>query len=690
MGTLYLFRAEAFSPTPHTQPYVGDPRFEKTIALTFDDGPHPVYTPELMRVLLDNDVPATFFMLGHNVAEHPALARTVVDSGFEIGNHTFTHSEGVHTTESRLRRELVAADRVLRDATGHSPILYRPPYLLDIYAGQFDGSQVDEPALRWAEAAGYIAVGTTVDSRDWEYADRTQAPLMLEAVTGALRPGPNVILFHDDGGSGATIDMLREFIPRMKTEGYTFVDTSFYFDLTRAEAMRPIESPAPLGELAFVGMAKVLVFGTSTLGTIVGIVSAVVISRMLIMIAIRKTYIPLVRRKDVLFYRQSASILVPAYNEAANIEATIKSVFAAMREGDELIVIDDGSKDNTADIVRSLMKPENPAIILLQKENGGTKSGALTYGLKHVTNDIVICIDGDTVVAPTSFGRLVRHFANERVGAVAGKIFPASTASTLAALQYLEYIQGQNLDKEVMAAANGVGVVPGAIGAWRKSAIDAVGGFSHETVVEDQDLTLALIAAGWVVQYEPRAIAYTETPPSVRAFFRQRSRWIYGTLQCVWKYRMWLFSLKRPSLGFLILPNVILFNLLLPMMVPVIDAGLIAGLLGFEELWRMLIFFLFFLLFDLWYSIEAMAFEPNPKYRLIPLILFQRWFYRYVMALAILRSVLTALAGTLVGWGVQQRSGDCHGAMDSMGHSQQAIPSPISAPALGSTPQTAA
>lgn len=673
LGSVHLFKAEAFAPTPHTQPSADDPRFKKTIALTFDDGPHPIYTPELMQVLKENGVPATFFLLGQNVAEHPHLAAQVVDAGFEIGNHTFTHSESVHITEQRLRRELVAADRVIRDATGVSPILYRPPYLLDIYAGQFDGSQVDEQALRWAEAAGYITVGTTIDSRDWEYHSRAQAPLMLAAVEAELKDGANVILFHDDGGSGATIDMLREFIPRAKALGYTFVDTSFYFDLPRAEAMRPADGVFSLDQLALVSVAKVLVFGTTTLGTIVGVVSAIVIARMLVMIAIRKTYVPLARRRDSSTHREPVSILVPAYNEAANIEATVRSVFAAMHPGDELIVIDDGSKDNTAEIVRSLIKPENPSLVLLQKENGGTKSGALTYGLKYASHDIVVCIDGDTVVASTSFGRLVRHFEDPKVGAVAGKIYPASTASTLAALQYLEYIQGQNLDKEVMAMWNGVGVVPGAIGAWRKSVIESLGGFSHETVVEDQDLTLALLASGYRIAYEPRAIAYTETPPSVRAFFRQRSRWIYGTLQCVWKYRAHLFSLKRPSLGFLILPNVILFNLLLPMMVPIIDAGLIAGLLGFEEMWRMLVFFLFFMLFDLWYSIEAMAFESQPKYQLIPLIVFQRWFYRYIMAFAIIKSLITALAGTLVRWGVQQRSGDCHTIIDSI----VAQPSPV-------------
>ena len=370
--------------------------------------------------------------------------------------------------------------------------------------------------------------------------------------------------------------------------------------------------------------------------------------------------------------------VIPAYNEAANIEATVRSVFAGATYGDEVIIIDDGSTDATAPIVRKLIAEFGERLMLLQKENGGTKGAALMYGLPFAMHEVLVCIDADTVIDPYALNALARHFDDPRIGAVAGKIYPARVNSLLSAFQYLEYMQGQNLDKQVFAVGNAIGVVPGAIGAWRASAVRAVGGYSLDTVVEDQDLTLALIAGGYRITFDPTARAFTETPDSLRLFFRQRSRWVFGTIQCIWKYQRWFFSSEKVSLGWIILPNVLIFNLCIPLLVPILDGAIIAGFAGFVNIWAVLTPFLIFTLLDIWCAIEGLTYEHKPPKRLIALVVWQRIFYRYVLAAAIIQSVGVALAGTFVAWGEQRRRGECHPALQNMIDTDTTLtPSPI-------------
>ncbi len=674
-----IYSALALAPSTHSQIYTNseeDPRFNKTIALTFDDGPDPLYTPRILALLEKEKVPATFFLIGENVVSHPETAKMIVDRGFEIGNHTFTHSEHVNKTKDRVRNELIATDRVIRDATGYSPILFRPPFLEDVDVGEFDGGRIAGEEIRWAEDAGYIVVGANLDTQDWNVSVG-QSDIILERLIDRIQEeGPTVIIMHDSAGNGATIEALATFIPLMKEKGYRFVAVSEYFGLTQAEAM-PVVGGLSALDSVLVGAAKTFVHGMSTFNTIVLVISILALARLWIILAVRRAYIPYTTAITSTS-RPPVSVLIPAYNEAANIEATIRSVFASAHAKDEVIVIDDGSTDSTAAIVNQLVLELGSRLMLLQKENGGTKGAALMYGMPFALHEVIICIDGDTVIDQHALTRLARHFEDPTIGAVAGKIYPARVTSLLAAFQYLEYMQGQNLDKQVFAIGNAIGVVPGAIGAWRTSAVRAVGGYSLDTVVEDQDLTLALIAGGYKVSFDPTVRAYTETPDTIKLFFRQRSRWVFGTIQCIWKYRSWFFSLKRPSLGWIILPNVFFFNLCIPLLVPVLDAAIILGLAGWVNIWTVLTPFLIFTLLDIWCAIEGLTYENRPPKRFIALVIWQRMFYRYILAAAIVQSFGTALAGTFVAWGEQRRRGECHPALQSIvDETSHLTPSPI-------------
>jgi len=684
-----LITTPAMELLPYTSHSEDSTLYSKTIALTFDDGPHPTYTPELIEVLKENNVPASFFFIGENVLKHPTIARNVVENGFEIGNHTFTHSEHVGTSASRLRNELVATERAIRSATGRETRLFRPPYLEDVDVGEFDGGKISGEEIRWAEETGYIVVGANLDTQDWNV-QRGEADIIMGRLTEGVRDDrPIVIIMHDSAGEGATIEAMRRFIPEMKSQGYRFVYVSEYFGLTPSQVM-PLASAPTMMDNLLVQAASAVVTGLSAFDILIMCVSVIGLTRIWMLILTRRLVPFFERRPLPRFFRghepleiptvrgalvahatsilshAPITVIIPAYNEEANIEATVRSVIKTTAVPAQVIVVNDGSTDRTGEILENQKLIYGDRLIVLHKQNGGSKAGALNYALPYAHQDILVCIDADTIVQKDAFSYLTAHFDDPRIGAVAGKVYPASTETLFAAFQYIEYMQGQNFEKSVLALTNGIGVVPGAIGAWRKSAIEGAGNYSTETVVEDQDLTLALLSKGFVIAYEPRAVAYTETPDSLRSFFRQRSRWIYGTIQCLWKYRTMFFSIKRPVLGWIILPSSALFNLLIPALVPIVDAGLVIAFFSGVDLTLILWPFLIYTAFDLWCAIEGIAQERDASARLIPLIILQRFFYRYVLAVAILRSCTQALFGKFVGWGSQERRGECHEALRSL------------------------
>ena len=667
--------------------------FAKTIALTFDDGPHPVHTPELLELLKSEQVPATFFVVGRNVLEYPEVAKQVVAEGFEIGNHTFSHSEHANRNEERLRKELLSTDRIIRDVTGHTAIMFRPPFLEDVNVGEFDGGRIDNKEMRWVENAGFIAVGANLDTQDWNVSPGDSDSILARIESRIRDDRPMVILMHDHAGEGATIEALRTFIPKAKAEGYRFVFVSEYFGVTKADVM-PIAALETGMDSLLVGAARAYVFGSSTFTLLIFIASALGLARLWVIVISRRCIVPFWRKRPIVTPREKeadqiysiptrsgilrtiwpgssqpvtpVSVVIPAYNEAANIEATIASIMSGKTIPEEIIVVNDGSTDNTHQILKRVAKMYGSRIVVLEKENGGSKAGALNYALPHVTQEVMVCIDADTIVESRALEFLFVHFKDSSVGAIAGKVYPASTHSLFSKFQYLEYTQGQNLEKSVMAVGNAIGIVPGAIGAWRTAALKEVGGYSSDTVVEDQDITLALLSHGWKVNFEPRAIAYTETPDTLRSFFKQRSRWVYGTIQCMWKYRSWIFSLTRPSLGWLVLPNILFFGLFMAVLIPFVDIAMLLAIFGWVNIWTVVIPFIIYTLFDMWCAIEGIAEEKSASIQLIPLIIWQRFFYRYVISATVIHSISLALLGNLVGWGVQTRRGACHAALNNV------------------------
>lgn len=348
------------------------------------------------------------------------------------------------------------------------------------------------------------------------------------------------------------------------------------------------------------------------------------------------------------------SVIIPAYNEGENIASTILSIARSSYPHQEILVINDGSKDNTAAVVERVARQYPQMVRLISIPNGG-KANALNVGIAHAKYDIIITLDGDSIFGENTVANLVRHFENEKIGAVAGKVSVVDSSRLLGAFQSMEYITGQNIEKRAFAAVNAVNVIPGPVGAWRKELVIKLGGFAQDTLVEDQDLSMAIQTSGKRIIYEPDAVAYTETPVSLRDFMKQRFRWVFGTLQCFWKYKSYMFSFKRFSLGWIILPNVLVSNTIIPLFFPIVDfLSLFAIFWGNWD--SVLGAYLMFTAFDFVYAASGFINEKGKLHLLIFLPL-QRLFYRQIMYVIIIKSIIKAIEGTGALWNKVRRTG---------------------------------
>ena len=546
-----------------------------TIALTFDDGPDPVWTPRVLDVLARHRAHATFFQVGSRVNEHPGIARRVVAEGHEIGSHTFTHADVGAVPAWRLGAELTLTRNAIAAATGRRPVLLRPPYsgTPDAVTGSvFAG-------MRRAARTGQLLVLTDLDTRDWA---RPGVPAILRAAqprsvppAGSKRAGA-IVMMHDAGGDRAqTVRALDILIPRLQRQGYRFVTVSEGLGL-------PVGPTATAGERwrgHAVRLAQTAAGWLARILTILMIIALLLAAlRLLLQVLGARRHRRVVRRahREPLEFLGQVSIVVPAYNEAANIAATVRSLVRSDYPAVEVIVVDDGSTDGTADLVDGLGLL---GVFVLRQPNAG-KPAALNAGIRYARGDILVLVDGDTVFEPDAVGRLVQPLRDPRVGAVSGNTKVANRRGLLGRWQHLEYVIGFNLDRRMFDVGRCMPTVPGAIGAFRRSAVHTAGGVSGQTLAEDTDFTMAVIRAGWRVAYEPTAIAWTEAPASLRQLWRQRYRWCYGTMQAMWKHRRALTQrgaagrLGRRGLSYLLL-----FQVLLPLTAPVVDIYAVYGLL---------------------------------------------------------------------------------------------------------------
>lgn len=661
-------------PTPYVVERTGA-QDRKAIALTFDDGPDPDYTPRLLNILEAKHTPATFFMIGENALEHPEILRRIVADGDEIGNHSYTHPNLAQVSALGTTFELNATQRLIEAYTGHSTRLFRAPYF-----GDAEPSTADElkPAVQ-AQDRGYTIVGLHVDPGDWK---RPGVDVIVNKTLQQVRDATaehsgNIVLLHDGGGNrDQTVAALPRIIDGLRAEGYHFVPVSQLAGLSRAAVMPPVRGGdllAVRGDVAFfvfLAMIEYAIRWTFFFAIALGISRAVLFTVLALLDRWGEKGAP--RNPE----QPPVSVIIPAYNEEKVIVASITRVLASDYPDLELIVADDGSKDATSALVAQHFGGD-PRVRLLTLENGG-KAGALNRALTHAKGAIIIALDADTHFLPQTISRLVGSFTDPRIGAVAGNARVGNQINLITRWQGIEYVTAQNVERRALDALGAITVVPGAVGAWRREALDAVGGYPEDTLAEDQDLTIAIQRKGWRVAYDVEALALTEAPETMGALAKQRFRWSFGTLQCLWKHRAALRSGKPRGLAWIGMPQAWLFQIVFAAVSPIIDFALVVSIIGTvvrvhqhgwaqtqSDVLRMGVYWFVFVAIDLLAGWIAYRMEPQRQRFPAFLMIAQRFVYRQLMYSVVLRSVRAAFVGRGVGWGKLERTGSVGSAATS-------------------------
>ncbi len=661
----------------------------RQVAITFDGGPDPTWTPKILDILKAKNVKATFFMIGEVAQEDVGDLQRVYREGHEIGNHTFTHPDISEISTGQLDLQLNLTERLFASKLGVNPVYFRPPYSID----QEPDTNDQAAPVDHLQNLGYVIVGNKIDTNDWDEHPRKNPQEIVDSVfaqfaqmnTKSWTRG-SIILMHDGGGNRQpTIDALPVLIDALRAHGYEIVPVSQLVGKTRDEVMPPLKGSqqkfaARVDSIAFffIGFFNHFVIDVFFIGDFLMSARLIIIGLFAIIDRFRK-------RKDFTNgdYHPRVAVLIPAYNEEKVIARTIRSVMMSNYKNIRIIVIDDGSKDNTYRVATDTYPADiaSGRLTVLTKPNGG-KAEALNYALEHTDEEVYIGIDADGVIAHDAISRLVCHFANPKIGAVAGNAKVGNRVNLWTRWQALEYITSQNFERRALDLFDVVMVVPGAIGAWRTAAVRAGGGYHPDTVAEDADLTMNLLEQGYSVIYEDQALAFTEAPVNADGLGRQRFRWSFGILQAVYKHKG---AIKRHrAMGLFALPNILIFQILLPLVSPLIDLMFIAGVIHYfidkhfhpettdpANIYKLLTFFLAFLLID--FAASALAFMLERKHPaskgdawLLVHIWIQRFTYRQLFSWVLIRTIKRAIDGKPFNWDKLDRTAQMSEATEKL------------------------
>ncbi|MDP4179927.1 MAG: glycosyltransferase [Bacillota bacterium] len=621
---------------------------QKKIALTFDDGPNNVYTPKILDILKKNNIKASFFLIGKNAWDNPDIVKRMYKEGHNIGNHTYSHPDLPQYSRLKTRLELNMTNDIIEILTGHTTMLFRQPYNVD-----WDLSSESEASVfKEIEKMGYAIVGSNVDSKDWE----GHSPEAIRAKINKDLGKGNIILLHDDSTNMKNmITALPLIINDLKAKGYSFETVSDLMNKSTTETMPSVRMEESAGLMTinllltlkanFYLFVRILFISA----TIIGVLRFI----FLIFFATRQRK----RHKNLVYkggLNLKASVVVAAYNEEKVICKTVESILESDYKNLEVIVVNDGSKDNTAYVVEERFR-DNKKVRLINKTNGG-KSSAINMGFKEASGEIVIVIDADTILDSKAVSLLIRHFENENVAAVSGNVKVGNNNNFITTCQHIEYVTGLNLERRAFDYLNCIPVVPGAIGAWRKEYVKNAGYYKEDTLAEDADITLCFLEQGYKIIYEEGAKAYTEAPEDIESFLKQRLRWSYGTLQCLWKHRKSMFNRNNKILGFIALPNMWLYQFIFQALTPISEAVFLIGLFGKTPILSVLTYAIFFTI-DFLITLYAFKLE-NEDTKPLKFYFFQRAAYRIIMTWVVYKSMSSALKGVKVGWNKLIRKGN--------------------------------
>ncbi len=626
----------------------------KKVVMTFDDGPDERYTPHILDILNKYKVPAAFFVTGINAEHNLPLIQRIYREGHEIGNHTFLHPNLEIASDDRLKLELRSTGYVIESITGHATMLFRPPYNTDAEPT----NPVQIRPIFTAKNEGYLTIGSSIDPNDWQ--EGVSADTVVARAINQQSLG-NIILMHDAGGNrDATLVALPRIIEYYKAHGYQFVSLATLMNKKRDDIMplangsfnRYLESADATVFTAGYYFNRIIsvIFFLAMLLSIFKIVS-------LAIMAIRqkrnsKLQLPVI----IPGKNHKVSIIVPGYNEEITAPKTVENLLRIDYPDFEIVFVDDGSKDNTFKNIEA-QYGNNPKVKVFTKPNGG-KASALNYGIGFASGDILVCIDADTVLKPNAISLMIPYFSDPMVAAVAGNVKVGNRKNLLTRWQSIEYITSQNFDRRAFDQMNAIMVVPGAIGAFRRDAVQKVGMFTTDTMAEDCDLTLRLLRSGYKVHTCNEAYAYTEVPETLNMLVKQRSRWTFGIMQSFWKHHDKMFVRTKPNLGWVVLPNMLVFQLILPVLSPLVDLTLLISLFlpkgGIIVALYFGYYFLDIIISSMAFRLDGEKFTVRDAYNLF----LQRILYRQVLWFVLVKGYLRAIKGELAAWGFLKRTGN--------------------------------
>ncbi len=673
-------------PHTYTVQYYG--YHSNEVALSFDDGPDAKWTPKILDVLKQKQATATFMMIGESALQNVGIMQRAVREGNEIGNHTYTHPDISEISHRQLDLEVQLTERLFASKLGVQPLYFRPPYDID---EEPDTDDQAAPIVR-VQQDGLIIIGNKIDTNDWDERVRKTPAEICQSVLDQLKVMKtkpqfrgSIILLHDGGGDrAATLAALPVLIDTLRAHGYTIVRVSALMGKTTAQVMprltflqylRSIPDSIAFSTLAIIGHFIVLVFFA---GDILMSARLILVGLFAVIDRLRRPH-----RQASPGFNPRIAVLVPAYNEEKVIVRTVRSVLHSDYENLRVIVIDDGSSDRTFDVAREAYAKEIAAgrVTVLTKPNGG-KAAALNFALDQIDEEFYVGIDADTVIAADAISKLIPHFEDAGIGAVAGNAKVGNRVNLWTRWQALEYITSQNFERRALDLFHVVTVVPGAIGAWRTSAVKAAGGYPLNTVAEDADLTMNLLEQQFKVVYEDRALAFTEAPIDAKGLMRQRFRWSFGILQSVWKHR--LAFVRNKAMGLFALPNILIFQMLLPLVSPFIDLMFVYGTINYfidrhyhpeaassANLQKLVAYFLAFLLIDFITSTVAFSLERrHPANKGDGWLLFhiwlQRFAYRQVFSIVLFKTLKRAIDGKPFNWDKLERTAKMSKATEAL------------------------
>lgn len=634
-----------------------------TLSLTFDDGPDPVATAELLDVLRDNGIRATFFVTGRNVIRYPDLVRRIVAEGHLLGGHTVNHPDLFTMPDWRVSYELVTTDRLVRATTGVAAPLWRMPY--------DDASDTDVESvgtLVRSQHLGYLHAGYDFDTRDWAVDADPNATASDIPLPDLSTQENFTLLLHDAGGPNRTrtVAYVRDIlIPAARSAGYSFTTMAeVNSGLTQGN---PVVEPTWADTTALVVTRALYVWPTILMRWLFLVTLGLALAFGLANAALALVRHRRERRAEWPPLDQwpplPVTVLLAAYNEETVIERTIRTVLRSEYPLTEVLVVDDGSTDGTADIVRRLAE-EEPRVRLLQQANQG-KSTALNNGLAVARGEVVVTIDADTMAPPSTVSYLVRRFAFDsggNLGVVAGVVRVGNRGTNIfTRWQALEYVAQIGLERAAQAQLNAIAIVPGACAAWRRSALLAAGGFKTDNLAEDADLALSLHEYGWRVEQDDEAFAFTEAPETLDDLLKQRIRWTYGIMQAMWKHRGLLFSWRHPGLGFYVLPNYALSQVIPFVFLP-LTVLITVFTLQSEGPALLAAFFGVFVAYQLILSWVAVALMRESRSHLLMVPIY-RLIYEPLRAYLLYATVASAVKGVRVQWNRVRRTGSVDAAL---------------------------